>query len=358
MGGAALLAAPLYAAIRKEGLEAAFEVMRRAVADGLVASAVVHVAQGGNRGSRAFGKAASADAMYLLGSISKPIVMTGLMTLFEKGSFALKDPVSRFIPEFSGEGRELVTLAHVLTHVSGLPDQLANNSELRRSHAPLSEFVRQTAKTPLLFAPGARYEYSSMGIMLAARVAEIISGTDILTFTEKTVFEPLQMTRSAQGLGKFKVEDFEPMQIEFAAPEAGGGDPSSKDWNWNSPYWRKLGAPWGGTHASAENVGRVLEELLFKRGKVLRPETAQLMVRNHNPEGFTPRGLGWNVGSAAGSAGCSVETFGHTGSTGTIAWADPATETVCVVLTALPARAVSPHPRDLAADAIAAAVSR
>jgi CubicO group peptidase (beta-lactamase class C family) len=48
------------------------------------------------------------------------------------------------------------------------------------------------------------------------------------------------------------------------------------------------------------------------------------MVRNHNPTGMTPRGLGWNVGLSAGSKGCSEKTFGHTGSTGTIAWADPA----------------------------------
>jgi CubicO group peptidase (beta-lactamase class C family) len=61
-----------------------------------------------------------------------------------------------------------------------------------------------------------------------------------------------------------------------------------------------------------------------------------------------------NVGASAGSKGCSEKTFGHTGSTGTIAWADPATQTICVVLTSLPAHAVQPHPRDLAGNAIAA----
>jgi len=79
------------------------------------------------------------------------------------------------------------------------------------------------------------------------------------------------------------------------------------------------------------------------------------MITNHNSPGVTPRGLGLNVGSHAGSEGCSEKTFGHTGSTGTIAWADPATETICVVLTSLPAQAVTPHPRDLAANAVAAA---
>jgi len=49
-------------------------------------------------------------------------------------------------------------------------------------------------------------------------------------------------------------------------------------------------------------------------------------------------------------------SFGHSGSTGTIAWADPSSETICVVLTSLPGRAVNPHPRDMAAKAVAAAV--
>ena len=160
-----------------------------------------------------------------------------------------------------------------------------------------------------------------------------------------------------QGMraGSFALADMVSMQTDRAAPESGGGDPTSKDWDWNSPYWRKLGAPWGGTHASAPDLARFLAEFLDKRGAVVKPQTAQLMVTNHNPAGLTPRGLGFSVGTGAGSRGCSDATFGHTGSTGTIAWADPSTHTICVVLTSLPARAVDPHPRDLAASSAAAA---
>ncbi len=79
------------------------------------------------------------------------------------------------------------------------------------------------------------------------------------------------------------------------------------------------------------------------------------MLKNHNPSGFTPRGLGFAVGKESGSSGCSEQTFGHGGSTGTICWADPASETICVVLTSLPARASKRHPRVLAAERVAAA---
>jgi CubicO group peptidase (beta-lactamase class C family) len=185
-----------------------------------------------------------------------------------------------------------------------------------------------------------------------------MSGTDIRTLVERTVFQPLQMRHSAQGLGRFKLQDVVSCQTEHAAPEAGGGDPNAKDWDWNSPWWRQFGAPWGGTHASAPDLGKFLAEFLNEEGACLKPETARLMVRNHNPPGVTPRGLGWNVGLAAGSKGCSEKTFGHTGSTGTIAWADAATRTLCVVLTSLPAQAMQPHPRDLAAEAIAGSARR
>jgi CubicO group peptidase (beta-lactamase class C family) len=280
------------------------------------------------------------------------------MTLFDQGRFQLQDRVRKFLPAFTGAGRDAVTIRHLLTHVSGLPDQLANNNELRKQHAPLTEFAEQAMRTRLDFAPGARYQYSSMGILLAARIAELVSGSDIRALVERTVFQPLSMKHSAQGLGRFPLEAMVSCQMDGAAPESGGGDPKAREWDWNSPYWRKLGAPWGGTHASAPDLGKFLGEFLGARGKVLKPETARLMIQNHNPEGLIPRGLGFGVGKGSGSSGCSERTFGHTGSTGTLCWADPASETICVVLTSLPARAVQPHPRALTAERVAAAARR
>ena len=346
--------APVFAALRRERMDEAVETLARATREGQVAAAVLHVVQREISFTRSFGKATGAEAMFLLGSISKPISMTALMTLFDRGEFKLDDPVKKFLPQFVQDHRDEVTMRHLLTHVSGLPDQLAENNELRSRHAPLSEFVEHAIRTPLQFVPGSKYQYSSMAILLAARVAELISGTDILTLVDRAVFQPLKMQRSAQGLGRFELQNMVSCQTEHAAPEAGGGDPRAKDWDWNSPWWRKFGAPWGGTHASGPDLAKFLGEFLNQTGACLKPETARLMVQNNNSPGLIPRGLGWSVGSSAGSKGCSEKTFGHTGSTGTIAWADPATRTICVVLTSLPAQAMQPHPRDLAANAIAA----
>ena len=351
-------ASPLLAVLTEQRWDDAAEVLERATAAKQVEAAVLHVVQGDDSLTRHFGKAASGDAMFLLGSVSKPINVTALMTLFDRGKFRLDDRVKQFLPAFKGDGREGVAIHHLLTHVSGLPDQLANNNELRSRHAPLTEFVEGATHAPLDFAPGARYQYSSMGILLAARIAEIVSGSDTLTLVDRNVFRPLGMTHSAQGLGRFKLEEMVSCQMEGAAPESGSGDPKAKEWGWNSPYWRRLGAPWGGTHASAPDVARFLGEFLGARGEIVKPETARLMIRNHNPTGLTPRGLGFAVGKESGSRGCSARTFGHTGSTGTLCWADPASDTTCVVLTSLPGRAVRPHPRELAAERVAAATRR
>jgi CubicO group peptidase (beta-lactamase class C family) len=346
----------LLAALKQQELDKAADVLARATASGEVAAAVLHVTQDASTFTRWFGKAGGQDAMFLLGSISKPICVTALMTLYDRGEFKLDDPLHKFIPQFAGEEREHVTLKHLLTHTSGLPDQLPENDTLRKKHAPLSEFVEHAIRTPLNFAAGKRYQYSSMGILLATHVAELIGGENILRLVDRAVLQPLGMKHSAQGLGQFRLEDMVSMQTDRAAPESGGGDASAKDWDWNSPYWRKLGAPWGGTHASAPDLTRFLNEFLSLQGTVVKPQTAQQMVTNQNASGLTPRGLGFVVGSAL-SPRCSERTFGHTGSTGTIAWADPATRTTCVVLTSLPARAVSPHPRDVASTNVAAAAS-
>ena len=325
----------------------ASRVLQQAVEAKQVAAATIFTRCGNQHQSSAFGTAQDEHAMFLLGSISKPIAVAALMTLYDRKAFELEDLASRYLPAFRGEGRERVTIRQLLTHVSGLPDQLPENAALRAKKASLAEFAEAAQRTPLSFAPGTKYQYSSMAILLAARIAEQLSGESIQSLVERAIFRPLGMTRSAQGRGAFQLDEFIPVQTERAAPEAGGGDPQAREWDWNSVYWRSLGAPWGGTHASAPDLGKLLAEFLHPTGAIMKSETLRLMIANHNLTGLTPRGLGWNVGAAAGARGCSEHTFGHTGSTGTLAWADPATDEICVILTSLPGRAAQPHPREL-----------
>src|SRR5262245_49268598 len=107
-------ASPLLAALRGERWEDAANVLERATAAKQVDAAVLHVVHKAESSTRHFGKAASDDAMFLLGSISKPINVTAVMTLFDQGEFQLNDRVKKFVPAFTGDGRDDVTIRHLL----------------------------------------------------------------------------------------------------------------------------------------------------------------------------------------------------------------------------------------------------
>lgn len=350
------MGSPLAAAVRGREVEQAREILKQATSSGQVTSASFFVQNGRTRFVESYGETPAVDSPFLLASISKTITVATLMTLFDEGAFQLDDRVDRYLPEFSGGKRDTITIRHLLTHVSGLPDQLPENAKLRAQHAPLSKFVEAAVKTPLLFSPGTQYSYSSMGILLASEIAERLSGVKFPELVAQRVYQPLGLENSAMGLGELTYESVIKNQVEKAAPESGAGDPSTKNWDWNSLYWRKLGAPWGTAHGSASDVGLFLQEFLHPTGRMLKESTCAMMTQNQNPTGFRQRGLGFDMGTQLGGKGCSQKTFGHTGSTGTICWADPETDTICVVLTSLPGRAVTPHPRTLVSDAVAAGV--
>ncbi len=348
---------PLLAAVQKNKWYAAADVLNTATASGQVEAASIHVQQGDSIFATSFGAAKTTDAIFLLASISKPITIAAVMTLYEQREFRLDDAVQKFLPEFTGDGRDDITMRQLFTHNSGLPDQLPQNAMLRARHAQLAEFVKGAVRTPLLFRPGTKYSYSSMAILLASEVARRISGQPIASLVAKAVCQPLQMKHSALGVGHLNAQSLMQCQVANAAPESGSGDPTTKSWDWNSDYWRRLGVPWGGAHGSAGDVARFLSAFLHPEGTLLQPETARLMVRNHNPPGMRSRGLGFDVGSNLSGPGRREDVFGHTGSTGTLCWADPTSDTICVILTTLPGGATNPHPRNIAAQHVAEAVA-
>ena len=313
-------------ALRKGSLEKAVHMLDESARAHGVAAAALYVRQGGTPVRHQVGLARSPDTVFLLASITKPMTATGVMVLVDRGAVALADPVRKYIPEFHGGDRDLVTVRHLLTHTSGLPDMLPENEALRRRHAPLADFVAGACRTPLLFRPGAECRYQSMGILLAAEIAQRVTGTPFREFLRQAVFTPLGMTRTSLGLGGRQIS-------ETAQAQVSGND----DWNWNSPYWRDLGVPWGGAHSTTGDVARLLEYFLKPDGRVLKPATAASMTVNQNAGLNEAWGLGWMVARGKLAKACSERAFGHWGSTGTIAWADPATGVSFVLLTTKPA---------------------
>ncbi len=276
------------------------------------------------------------DSIYLLASITKPVTASALMLLVERGKVSLSDPVSRYLPEFSGGERDKVLVRDLLAHTSGLPDMLPENTELRRAHAPLSEFVQRTYKTPLLYSPGTQFRYQSMGILLAGVIVEKISGMRLRDFVKANIFDPLAMRNSALGLGSMRIEEtvhaWTPSDADATDTERFGA---------NSPYWRDMGHPWGGMHSTVSDLARFLMTFLddgqYKGKRVFSNATVHAMTSDQNERVHAPWGLGWALSGALtwnffGDL-VSPKTFGHAGATGTVAWADPSSGVVCVILT-------------------------
>jgi CubicO group peptidase (beta-lactamase class C family) len=289
---------------------------------------------------------------------------------------ALDDRVEQFVPRFGREGKHAVTVRNLLTHTSGLPDMLANNIELRAAHAPLSEFVAGACACRLDFQPGRGVQYQSMGFALLGEIIHQVSGKSCAQFLHDEIFEPLGMNDTALGAPAGWFEGPSPTidRIPEIRLPAGSEqlEESARSWNWNSRYWRQLGAPWGGLLTTASDLTRFGQMLLgrgrFGSRQILSPAAIDAATRNQldamrdipaEDRRTRPWGLGWRLHWGAHSANfgdfLGPRTFGHWGATGTLMWIDPDLDACVILLTTQPQE---PHGSFLAraSNAIVAAM--
>jgi CubicO group peptidase (beta-lactamase class C family) len=131
------------------------------------------------------------DRRYLIASITKPIVAMAAVQLAADGWFALNDPVRDLLPGFNRGPLRQITVRHLLTHTSGLPDMLPQNQELRIAYAGTQDFVNATTEVTPDFAAGTDCRYSSMGFAVLAAIIESIAQTTCANHLLQTVFQPL-----------------------------------------------------------------------------------------------------------------------------------------------------------------------
>jgi CubicO group peptidase (beta-lactamase class C family) len=302
----------------------------------------------GRQGPERDAPALRSDALFLMASITKPVVYLAGMMLVERGRLNLNDPVVRYVPEFaSGNSatynKAEVLVSHLFTHTSGMPDMLPNNEELRRQHAPLQRFLDGAVReTTLAFRPGTQLRYQSMGTAVVAEIIQRLSGKSIADFLRQEIFEPLGLRSTALGSRSLDRQRLVRVQVpEYQA---------NSDFGWNSTYWQELGCPWGGLFCTCEDFA-VLCQLLLASGawagvRLLSPAAVAMMTTNRlddypdlpEPVRLTqPWGLGWRMNHPG-----TPETwgdllgrhvFGHTGATGTMVWVDPRTQGFCILLT-------------------------
>jgi CubicO group peptidase (beta-lactamase class C family) len=293
------------------------------------------------------------DAIFLVASLTKPIVATGILLLVERGKLLLSDRVADYLPEFGRTGKYGITIRHLLTHTSGLPDMLPNNLQLRRAHAPFETFIEDICTAETAFAAGRGTQYQSMGFALLGEIIHRVTGKQRGAFLREALFEPLEMHDTVLGAPEEWFVGTEPTVERIAEIRLTKDQDAGENWHWNSPYWRRFGAPWGGLLTTPAdlarfsqmmlNDGRAGETQLLAKATVEAATSNQLNSFSELPEGdrrCRPWGFGWRLRWAAESASfgdlLGPTAYGHWGSTGTLLWIDPARDAFAVILTTQP----------------------
>lgn len=308
------------------------------------------------------------ESIFTLASITKPITVTALMILVDEGLVGLNRPVQEYIPEFVGEGKEAVMAHHLLTHTSGLREDVAERHAERKREAVLVPPAEPTAHpevhehmflrydTPLWKAPGTEMAYSSLGIALAGEIVRRVSGQSLADFAQERIFGPLGMKDSFYSV---------PSTARHRVVRRPVEDPDS--------YFDSLEVqetPWaGGAAFSSPRDMAVFGQMFLNGGsygeaEILSRAAVAAMTRNQIPgiraqygeEMFVEAswGLGWGVEGDKKSAGSlrSPRTFSHSGAGGTFLWVDPVYELVGVYFSAAREKSNA----DLFMNAITAAV--
>ena len=139
---------------------------------------------------------AKTNTVFRIGSVSKQFVATAIMMLVEEGKIGLDEPVSKYLDATPSRWKK-ITIRHLLTHTSGIPDFLNENIAVDASPDAFDQSVfKAVARRSLHFAPGDEWRYSNSNYHLLAMIIRKITGKPYGDFLRKRIFEPLGMTRT------------------------------------------------------------------------------------------------------------------------------------------------------------------
>jgi CubicO group peptidase (beta-lactamase class C family) len=140
-------------------------------------------------------------SIFQSGSIGKQFTATAILMLVEEGKVGLDDSITKYFPEAPASWKP-VTIRHMLTHTSGLPDIFGETEadaygkgilDFRRDYTE-EEFVRKFVTLPLDFQPGEKWNYSNTGYMLLGVMIHRLTGYYWGDFMQQRIFQPLGMT--------------------------------------------------------------------------------------------------------------------------------------------------------------------
>jgi uncharacterized protein YbbC (DUF1343 family) len=271
----------------------------------------------------------TSDTIFDLASLTKPVsTATAVMLLVEDGAVRLGDRISLHLPDFTGHGKEALTVHQLLTHQSGL---IADNPLADYEQGP-AEAWRRICGLDLVAPPGTKFIYSDVNFIVLGRLVETLSGRSLAEFTRDRVFAPLGMSDTGY--------------LPSPERQARCATTEQRDGGWlrgevHDPRAWKLGGVAGhaGLFGTATDLARYARALLgggaLEESRIMAPATLATMVRPVRlPEGAL-RGLGWDERSGYSSNRgdlLSPAAFGHSGFTGTSLWIDPGLDLFVIFL--------------------------
>jgi len=228
------------------------------------------------------------DTVFQSGSLGKQFTAATVMTLVEEGKIGLDDSVAKYFPE-APEAFRAITVRHLLTHTSGIPDYTEGTIDLRRDYGE-DELARMAFGLKLEFAPGSRWNYSNTGYLMLGVLVHRASGRFYGDVLRDRVFAPLGM-KTARIISE---EDIVPHRA--AGYRLVGGELKNQEWV----------APKLNTTADGSLYFTVLDLIAWDKGlranAVLKPESWAAVfqpVRLNSGKTF-PYGFGWSIEEAGG----------------------------------------------------------
>lgn len=285
------------------------------------------------------------DTMFWIASNSKQITAAALMLLVDEGKIALDDPVSNYLPEFSGqmvvaeeddEHRLLrkpsrsVVVRDLVSHTSGVLPWFHDG---RLNAGSLRERTLACALTPLRFEPGTRWEYGNGGFEVAGRIIELLSGESLEPFLQARLFDPLGMVDTTFWPTAKQIERL----ATPCAPNPQGTGLVAASLPFTEPFFEMSGSPspGGGLFSTANDcylfcrmiaAGGVFQGYRLLSEAAVRAmtttQTGDLLSAPDNENGY---GLGWNTTSRdhGQTWPAGIGPVHHGGAHGTNMWIDP-----------------------------------
>jgi len=364
------MASPESVGISSERLERMSDAMQRFIDANQLAGTVslisrkgqvIHMESQGWK-SKETSEEMTGDTIFFIMSMTKPIVSTALMMLYEEGHFLLTDPISDWIPEIADKqvivenefgtyrvpAHRPVDFRHVLSHTAGLdPSRDALNADElamlgRRDN--LEDTIIRRGPLPLAFHPGDEWQYGSSTDYVALLV-ERISGETLKEYLQKNIFDPLGMEDTFYVVPEEKRD-----RVASVYSPTGPGQTielsRTKEYS-NTPFFgENYYGGVAGLFSTASDYWR-FSQMLLNGGeldgiRLLSPKTVSLMISNHSGDGDVyVRGPGYNFGlgfgilSDAGKARDPLTPGSYTwgGAWGTIFWTDPVEEMTGIMMT-------------------------